>query len=73
MDKLLKYLIIDGVQRAGTYNPEDVLLHIEENLTLKQYQLAEKFLQWVHDNGKKFGHGTIDARFSEFALDNTAQ
>lgn len=62
----LRTLLLMGVKQAGTFNPEDALLSIEEQLTNDDYITATPFLRWCHHNKKAFGHGNIDARFAEY-------
>jgi hypothetical protein len=56
-------LLLMGVKSAGNYDPADVLPHIEEQLTQPEYQMAEGFLSWCKQNGKMFGHATIERQF----------
>jgi len=65
MDNILAHLLREAVSRSGTFDPEECLFRIEENLTGKQYELAEAFLTWCHTNGKTFGHN-IQEVYAEF-------
>lgn len=66
LTKNLKNLILLGVQRAGRYNTEEVLSHVEERMSFTESVTAEKFLNWAAENKKTFGHGNIDAVYAEF-------
>lgn len=66
MKEPLRTLLLMGVKQAGSYNPEDALLSVEESMTVADSQTAWKFLGWCHENGRKFGHGTIDKVFADW-------
>lgn len=55
MNKKLQSLLLMGAKQAGTYDTDEVLCRIEEQLTGKEHELAERFLNWVNENNKKFG------------------
>ncbi len=59
-------LIAGGVRTLGTYNPAVIMNFIGEYLTTRQYDKIEKFLQWVHDNDKKFGSANYKAVYAEY-------
>jgi len=59
-------LISQGVKSAGSYNPNEIFCYFEEQLYMNESEEIEKFLQWVHDNGKHFGHGNYEKVFAEF-------
>ena len=63
----LQRMVLMAVQQAGSYDPEEALPVIEEQLTLADAQALQAFLAWVHANGKAFGPGNIAQRCAEFA------
>lgn len=64
----LALLITEGVKNAGTYNPADALLGVEERMTGKEYKLASAFLQWCHDWKMVFGNTSIRTRWNEYHM-----
>jgi hypothetical protein len=63
----LRTLLLMGVSRAGSYNPDDVLPSVEEMMTGPEVVAAEGFLSWLFTNGLTAGHGNIDSRWAEYA------
>lgn len=63
----MRTLILQAVKMAGTYDPDEALPAIEEQLTSEQAGIVRDFLSWVHDAGLRFGHGNIDERFEQWA------
>ena len=59
-------LISQGVNMAGTYNPNEIFFYFEESLYINEAQTIFNFLEWVHKNGKFFGSGNYEAVFKEF-------
>ena len=53
---------------AGSYDPEEVIWFIEEQLTLPEYTAAMGFLGWVSADipQREFGRGNIGQRFAEW-------
>jgi hypothetical protein len=66
LEPVVKTLLLLGVNRAGSYCPEDVLLHIEEAMNLAQYNVAVPFLRWAHATGEKFGTGNIEKQYAKY-------
>lgn len=68
MSEKLYTLIIMACKQSGTYNPNDTLHHVVENLTPAEHKEAEDFLNWVNaePHNRHFGHGTIKSRYLEF-------
>jgi hypothetical protein len=66
MNQATKRLLFMGVKQAGTYDPDEALICIEESLTGKEAKEARAFLGWVHSTGKQFGYDTIDDRIQEW-------
>ena len=66
MREMFKHLLLLGVSRSGTFDPDETLYLIEESLTADEYDIAKKFLSWCHKNGKTFGSGNIESVFKEF-------
>ena len=59
-------LISQGVNMAGTYNPNEIFFYFEESLYINEAQTIFNFLEWVHKNGKFFGSGNYEVVFKEF-------
>ena len=66
MDNLLAHLLLEATSRAGTVDPDECLLYVEESMTGEEYDLAESFLKWCHTNDRQFGHGNILSVYEEF-------
>lgn len=49
-------LIRQAVKHTGTYDPNECLFTVEEEMTLDEYDTAEAFLRWIHDGDRTFGH-----------------
>jgi hypothetical protein len=62
----LRTLLLQGVEQAGSYEPDEALMEAEEYMTSPEYSLAFAFLTWVSINGYKFGQGNIDTVFAYF-------
>ena len=65
----LKTLIIMGLKTTGNY--DDALLYIEEELTLEEYDLVERFFRHLKNNNLTIGHGNIDERFKKWGGENS--
>lgn len=52
-------LLLGAVKMAGTYDPDEVLVYIEESLTGEEFDASHAFLKWVQDNGREFGRGNF--------------
>lgn len=59
-------LIRQAVSTTGSYDPDECLYMIEEQLTFQEVEIAEAFLGWCHANGKQFGSATFNERFAEW-------
>ena len=59
-------LISQGVNMAGTYDPNEIFFYFEEELYFNEAQTIFNFLEWVHKNGKFFGSGNYEVVFKEF-------
>lgn len=68
MKEPLRTLLLMGVKQAGSYDPAEVLIYIEEMLSFPDIDVAGDFLKWCHKNGRKFGHGNIEKVFQDFQL-----
>ena len=65
-DKLSTLLLI-AVKNAGSYDPDEAIWIIEEQLTLPEYHAAMGFLGWVNTGcGRQFGRDNIQQRFTEW-------
>lgn len=51
----IEALLLNSVKRAGSYEPDRVLLYFEENLTGDEYDACQAFLTWVIAGDKGFG------------------
>ena len=68
------YLKIKGaVGISGTFEPDENMYIIEEEMTCGEYNLVRAFLQYLHDNDKKMGSGNYEQRFTEYAEYSAAQ
>jgi len=65
-------LISRGVKTYGTFNPDEIMFLFEEELYVDEYDTIYDFLMWCHVEGKGFGHGNYEERFSEFLLTEKA-
>lgn len=66
MNAKLKTLILLAVKQAGSYDPDDALTFVEEQMTDKEYEQASMFLRWATVHEKTFGTATIDQRYEEY-------
>ena len=66
LQPVTRLLILQGVKQAGSYDPDEALVEVEENMTSPEYAKVYAFLTWVCVNKKKFGHGNIDDVFEEW-------
>ena len=58
------------VKECGSYDPDEVMPRIEEQLTGDQYEIVDKFLTWVRDNNLGFGRN-IQEVYSAYLRDDT--
>ena len=66
-DKLATLLLM-AVKQMGSYDPKEALPYIEEQLTVREIEISEKFLNWVVTNEKKFGRGNLAKLWEEHQL-----
>lgn len=59
-------LLIQAIKNAGSYHPDECLHFVEESMTLEEVKVAREFLLWVVQNGRTFGHGNIQAVYSDW-------
>lgn len=59
-------LLRQAVSTTGSYDPDECLFMIEEQLTFAECNTAEQFLRWCHDTGKHFGSANFNERFAEW-------
>lgn len=45
-----------GCKSAGSYDPNEALSSVEEQMTGEEYQIAQAFLKWLTENKRTFGH-----------------
>ena len=58
--------ILRAIRHSGTYEPEEALSYVEEEMTFASYDKAKDFLKWVHTNGLSFGWGNIDQVYATY-------
>lgn len=63
----LATVLHDGAGAVGTFDPNEVLSYVMENLTQSEYDIAKGFLTWVYDNDKTFGWN-IKEVYQEYIL-----
>lgn len=68
----LRTLILMGTKQAGSYDPNNILCYIEEELTGEEAETAFAFLKWVYADkeARYFGHGNIDGVYSHFLAES---
>ena len=66
LQPVTRLLILQGVKQAGSYEPDEALVTVEENMTPPEYAKVFAFLTWVSKTGRKFGPGNIDEVFEEW-------
>lgn len=59
-------LIGGGARMCGTFDPEEILPIIEEELYCDEIDEIECFLQWMHDNDVVMGRANYKDRFAHF-------
>lgn len=66
----LETLILMATKQAGSYDPNESLFYVEEQLTGEEMDTAQAFLKWVHadKDNRHFGHGNIRDMFRSFLL-----
>ena len=69
LSRILEHHLLEGVKITGSYDPQDVLSYIQEDLTPTEYDAVEEFLTWVDDRRKTFGHGNIQELWEEWQGD----
>lgn len=45
-----------GCKQAGTFDPNEALLSVEEHMTGDEFLIAQEFLKWLTQNKRTFGH-----------------
>lgn len=62
--ELLRY----AVSTEGSFDPNKILYLIEEDMTAKEVEAIEKFLNWVNEDvdNRCFGSGNYAVRFEEY-------
>jgi hypothetical protein len=56
----LRTLLRMGCKQAGTYNPDEALACVEEQMTDEDFETAQAFLKWLVKNKRTFGHNLPD-------------
>lgn len=60
-----------GAKSTGTHEPSEALGQYEEQFTMGQYAEATRFLQWLVDNDRTFGHNIMEV-YAEFRPENNS-
>ncbi len=55
-----------AVQTSGTYNPNENMYIIEEELTSNEFEVIRSFLSWCHLNNKTFGWGNYQKVYEQY-------
>ena len=63
-------LVMQGTKEAGTLDYVEALSPVYEQMTGVEYEIAKSFLTWVASNDRTFGHGNVNAVWSEFVAAN---
>ena len=66
MTSRLASLLLMAIQTTGSYDPDESLYLVEEQMTGTEAKTAYAFLSWIHNQKLKFGHGNILVRFREY-------
>lgn len=61
-------LLLKAVKQAGTYNPDEVLTFIEEDLTQEEYYTLYGLLDWCWKNNKTFGRENLGFVFGQYRM-----
>lgn len=65
--ELAKNLLLRGVSEAGSYEADEALTRVEEQLTMAEYSHLSAFLDWCGAGRFTFGRGNLDERLTQFA------
>ena len=71
LNRTLSTLLLQAVKMSGSYNPDQTLHFVEEQLTLAEVKEARAFLTWVHANSRFFGHGNLPAVWNDWQITQT--
>ena len=63
--ELFFHLLRRAVGTIGSYDPNECLFMVEEELTIDEFYAAEAFLKWCVENSRTFGHNLPEV-FAEF-------
>jgi hypothetical protein len=66
MNETLALLLLQAVGRTGVYDPDETLYIIEDSLTGDEYDTAEAFLRWCHENDETFARYNILAIYDKY-------
>ncbi len=67
----LETLLPIACKMVGSFDTDECLMYMEENLTKHESAIATDFLNWLNENEKTFGHN-LNTVFNEFIEDNTS-
>jgi hypothetical protein len=62
-------LIAMGCKMTGTYDPNECLGFVLEDLYVDEIDEIIAFLNWVHITGRTFGHGNYEEVFHEWIME----
>ena len=66
LNRHLYSLVAVAIKSSGTFDPDKNMFRIEEQITIREYDLIYGFLDWCHRNHKKFGIGNYEDVFSDY-------
>jgi hypothetical protein len=62
----LATLLHMAVKKGGTYDPDEIMCFVEEQMTGGEAEDAWEFLGWCHRNDKKFGSENLPTVWKEW-------
>ena len=57
-----------GIKQSGSYEPKEAMGPCLEQFYMSEWFQIERFMRWVHENGKTFGSGNYEEVFREFRI-----
>jgi len=62
-------LLRRAVSSAGSFDPDECLFYVEEEMTIDEGKAAQHFLRWCVENKRTFGHN-LPVVFAEYEKGN---
>ena len=61
-------LLESGIKMCGSYDPNECLIGVEEQMYISELPTIWAFLEWCHADpaNRAFGHGNYEQRFTEW-------